>query len=121
MAQTLVNDDAIRNIAAYVATLPDNAAQTTVSGDIENGEHIYSRNCAACHLDDASGTWYTNAPTLAGMSDWYFVTQINNFKAGIRGLHADDSYGEQMVGMAAAMSGRLGEIEDVAAYLSSLR
>ena len=120
MAQTLVNDAAIRNIAAYIATLPDNAAQTTVSGDIENGEHIYSRNCAACHLDDARGTWYTNAPTLAGMSDWYFVTQINNFKAGIRGLHADDHYGEQMVGMTAAMSG-LEEIEDVAAYINSLR
>ena len=73
MAQTLVNDDAIRNMAAYIATLPDNAAQTTVSGDVENGEDIYSRNCAACHLKDGSGTWYTDAPTLAGMSDWYFV------------------------------------------------
>ncbi len=120
MAQTLVNDDAIRNMAAYIATLPDNASQTTVSGDVENGEDIYSRNCAACHLKDGSGTWYTDAPTLAGMSDWYFVTQINNFKAGIRGLHADDHYGEQMVGMAAAMSS-LEEIEDVATYLNSLR
>jgi hypothetical protein len=54
------------------------------------------------------------------MSDWYFVTQISNFRAGIRGLHADDDYGEQMVQMATAMGG-LDEIEDVAAYINTLR
>ena len=120
MAQTLADDTAIRNMAAYIASLPDTPAVTTVSGDVENGADIYDRNCAACHLDNADGTWYTDAPKLAGMSDWYFVTQISNFRAGIRGLHPSDDYGEQMVGMATAMSG-LEEIEDVAAYINTLR
>jgi cytochrome c oxidase subunit 2 len=71
-------------------------------------------------LDNGAGVWYTDAPKLAGMSDWYFVTQISNFRAGIRGLHADDDYGEQMVQMATAM-GDLDEIEDVAAYINTLR
>ncbi len=120
MAQTLVDDNAVRNMAAYIASLPDTPAASTVSGDIANGQRIYSRNCAACHLKDGSGIWYTNAPALAGMSAWYFVTQISNFKAGIRGMHSDDYYGEQMVGMAAAMAD-VAEMEDVAAYLNSLR
>jgi cytochrome c oxidase subunit 2 len=120
MAQTLVDDNAVRNMAAYIASLPDTPAASTVSGDIANGQRIYSRNCAACHLKDGSGIWYTDAPALVGMSDWYFVTQISNFKAGIRGMHSDDYYGEQMVGMAAAMAD-VAEMEDVAAYLNSLR
>lgn len=120
MAQTLVDDNAIRNMAAYIATLPDTPAAPTVSGDIENGYSIYDRNCAACHLDNGGGTWYTDAPKLAGMSDWYFVTQISNFRAGIRGLHPNDDYGEQMIGMSTAMSG-VEEIEDVAAYINTLR
>lgn len=120
MAQILADDTAIRNMAAYIASLPNTPAVQTVSGDIDNGYKIYDRNCAACHLDNGAGTWYTDAPPLAGMSDWYFVTQISNFRAGIRGLHADDDYGEQMVGMSTAMSG-LEEIEDVAAYINTLR
>ena len=120
MAMTLVDDNAIRNVAAYIATFPDDPSLPTISGDIENGSKIYDKNCAACHLDDGRGTWYTDAPALAGMSDWYFVTQISNFLAGIRGLHPKDEYGEQMVSMATAM-GDLEEVNDVAAYINTLR
>ena len=120
MAMTLADDAAIRNVAAYIESLPDSTSEPTVTGDVENGQKIYQANCAACHLDDGSGTWYTDAPSLAGMSDWYFVTQVSNFGAGIRGLHPNDHYGEQMVAMATAMS-NISEIEDVAAYINTLR
>ena len=120
MANTLVDDAAVRNMSAYIATLQDTPSTPTITGDVANGANIYDSNCAACHLDSGDGTWYTDAPKLAGMSDWYFVTQISNFRAGIRGLHREDDYGEQMVSMATAMSG-LEEIEDVAAYINTLR
>ena len=120
MAMTLPDDTAIRNVAAYIEALPDQPSQTTVTGDINNGQDIYDRNCAVCHLDDGSGTWYTDAPVLAGMNDWYFVTQISNFLAGIRGKHPNDHFGEQMSLMATAISG-LEEINDVAAYINTLR
>ncbi|MFT4862682.1 MAG: cytochrome c oxidase subunit 2 [Pseudohongiellaceae bacterium] len=120
MANMLADDTAVRNMAAYIATLPDTPSTPTLTGDVANGADIYDRNCAACHLDNAGGIWYTDAPKLAGMSDWYFVTQISNFRAGIRGLHPQDAYGEQMVSMATAMSG-LEEINDVAAYINTLR
>lgn len=119
MAGILAAPGAVENVAAYIATLPDNPAPSTFSGDIANGARIYDRNCAACHLDDGTGTWYTDAPVLTGMSDWYFVTQIENFRAGIRGLHPDDAYGEQMVSMATAMADEE-EVRDVAAFLNSL-
>lgn len=120
MANMLASDEAVRNMAAYIATFPDTPSTPTITGDVANGADIYERNCAACHLDNGAGTWYTDAPKLAGMSDWYFVTQISNFRAGIRGLHPQDAYGEQMVSMATAMSG-LEEINDVAAYINTLR
>ena len=119
-ANLLATDDMVRDVAAYIATLPDTPVQATINGNLDNGYDIYDRNCAACHLDDGSGTWYTDAPRLAGMNDWYFVTQISNFRAGIRGLHPMDDYGEQMVQMATAMSGPE-EVADVAAYINTLQ
>jgi cytochrome c oxidase subunit 2 len=45
MANMLVDDTAIRNMAAYIATMPDTAATPTVTGDVANGYEIYDRNC----------------------------------------------------------------------------
>lgn len=121
MSMVLADEAAVRNVSAYIASLPDSPAAPTVTGaDVNNGARIYDRNCAACHLDNGAGVWYTDAPRLAGMDDWYFVTQIENFRDKIRGAHSGDLYGEQMVSMATAMADRQ-EIEDVAAYLSTLR
>ena len=119
MSLTLFDDEAVRNMAAYIATLPDEPAERTVTGDIANGQDIYDRNCAACHLDDGSGTWYTDAPPLAGQSDWYLVSQLSKFQSRIRGMHPDDTFGEQMVQMATAMADEE-EIRDVAAYINTL-
>ncbi|MFM1895652.1 MAG: hypothetical protein RLZZ385_726 [Pseudomonadota bacterium] len=121
MAMILADTDAIRNVSAYIASFRDTPAAPTVTGaNVANGRNIYDRNCAACHLDNAAGVWYTDAPKLAGMNDWYFVTQIQNFRNKVRGDHPADLYGEQMVSMATAMDSRQ-EIEDVAAYINTLR
>jgi len=121
MANTLVDAAAVRNVSAYIASLPDTpATPTIIDANARNGERIYDRNCVACHLEDGSGIWYTDAPALTGMSDWYFVNQIEKFRSGMRGLHPQDDYGEQMVSMATAMADEE-EAEDVAAYLNSLR
>jgi len=54
------------------------------------------------------------------MSDWYAKTQLNNFKASIRGAHADDAYGEQMISMVTAMRNEE-QLADVISYLNTLR
>ncbi|MEX0619005.1 MAG: c-type cytochrome [Pseudohongiellaceae bacterium] len=120
MAAMLSTDEAIANVSAYIGGMElERSPATLEGGNIDNGRRIYQSNCAACHLPDASGTWYTDAPNLAGMSDWYFERQINNFRSGVRGLHPQDDYGEQMVSMATAVA-NVQEIADVAAYIHTL-
>ena len=62
----------------------------------------------------------TNAPRLAGMSDWYMVTQLKNFKQGIRGAHPKDMYGPQMASMAAILADDQA-IEDLVAYINTFK
>ena len=61
-----------------------------------------------------------NAPRLKGMNDWYLVTQLKNFRDGIRGMHPQDLYGLQM-GLMAAMLTNDQAINDVVAYINTLR
>ena len=118
MAATLVDETAIDNVVAYVQTLPDDAPQHTVEGDVEHGERIFSV-CANCHGRDGQGIRALNAPRQAGMSDWYLVTQLKNFKEGIRGSHADDLYGIQMMLMADILQDDE-DIFDLVAYVNTL-
>jgi cytochrome c oxidase subunit 2 len=119
MAATLVNDAAIDNVVAYIKTLPDNPAPPTVKTHATDGEKIYV-NCGACHGADGRGIQAMNAPRLAGMSDWYLVTQLKNFRQGIRGAHPKDMYGPQMVSMAAMLADDQAA-NDLVAYLNTIR
>jgi cytochrome c oxidase subunit 2 len=119
MAATLPDDTAIRNVVAYIKTLPDQPAPATVTANLAQGRSLYA-NCSICHGDEGRGIGSTNAPRLAGMSDWYLVTQLDNFRQGIRGRHPDDVYGIQMSSMAAILTGEH-ETADLAAYVNSLR
>lgn len=118
MAMTLADDAAIANVAAYIESLPDNPAPATVTGDVDRGKKLYT-TCAACHGKDGNGIWSQNAPRLTGMSDWYMSNQIRNFSKGIRGTHAQDAYGVQMVLMAKMLRSEQ-DIADVFAYLNTL-
>jgi cytochrome c oxidase subunit 2 len=118
MVATLVNDAAVENVIAYIQTLPDNPTEHTVTGDLENGADIYV-TCGACHGWDGEGRYAVNASRLAGMSDWYLVTQLKNFRKGARGVHDNDKYGVQMAMMAAILRSDA-RIDDVVAYINTL-
>jgi cytochrome c oxidase subunit 2 len=115
----LAGDDAIKNVAAYIETMPAEPQPITVLGDIERGEALYI-NCAVCHGAEGQGIWALNAPALAGQSDWYLVTQLKNFKDEIRGAHRLDLYGDQMMMMADILSDDQ-DIDNVVAYLNTFR
>jgi cytochrome c oxidase subunit 2 len=117
MAATLVNDALIDNVLAYIATLPDNPAPTTVSGDIARGAKLYV-TCANCHGADGQGV-RMNAPRAAGISDWYLLNQLKNFKEGVRGTHPADLHGKQM-GFMAQMLQDEQAMKDVVAYINTL-
>jgi cytochrome c oxidase subunit 2 len=119
MAATLADDAAMNNVVAYIKTLPDNPAPPTVRTTTTKGHDLYV-TCAACHGTDGRGNQATNAPRLKGMSDWYLVTQLKNFRDGVRGTHPKDMYGPQMASMAAILIDDQ-ETNDLVAYIDTLR
>ena len=120
MAATLADDTAIANVSAYIRTLPDHPAPATVKGNANGGKRLYVTTCGACHGPGGRGVEATNAPGLKGMSDWYLVTQLKNFKQGIRGAHPKDMYGPQMALMAETL-GDEQAIDDLVAYVNTLQ
>ncbi len=119
MAATLADDAAIRNVVAYITSLPDEPSATTLAGDARHGESLYL-TCSACHGTHGEGVWATNAPRLAGMSDWYLDRQLQNFQNGVRGAHASDYAGAQMGQLAGALRDER-SVRDVLAYVNTLK
>jgi cytochrome c oxidase subunit 2 len=119
MAATLTNDAAIRNMAAYINSLPVTNRENSVVGDVDNGRRLYT-TCGSCHGSDANGTWSVNAPRLTGLDDWYLVRQLQNFRNGVRGTHNSDAMGKQMA-MLSAMLKDEQSVNDVVAYINSLQ
>ena len=118
MAKTLTSDADIDNVVAYIETLPDLLAAHTLTPVAAGGQKRYA-SCAACHGAQGEGGRAMNAPRLAGMSDWYLITALKNFKQRIRGAHPGDEYGGQM-NLMAGMLADDDQINDVVAYIGSL-
>jgi len=88
---------------SWVATHPTWAdTQSRGSGDATLGAAQYAV-CAACHGQQGEGLQAFNAPKIAGQESWYLRRQLNNYKAGLRGVHDDDIFGKQMAPMAATL------------------
>lgn len=117
-ATTLADRSARADVAAYIASLPDEPTEDTVSGDARRGAKFF-RTCAGCHRPAGQGSYAHNAPRLAGMSDWYQLRQLENFKQGIRGRHKDDLYGTQMAEMSKMLTDEQA-VRDVIAYINTL-
>ena len=118
MVATLADEAAVNNVVAYIATMPDNPAPATITGDVAHGEKLF-RVCAYCHGGNGMGNESLNAPRAAGMSDWYMKRQLQYFKDGVRGAHLQDFYGFQMGLMGATLQDEQA-ISDVVAYINTL-
>jgi cytochrome c oxidase subunit II len=118
MAKTLTDEAAIRNVVAYIGSLPEARPASTVGGNPEKGRKLY-QTCVSCHGESGQGNWSTNAPRLANMNDWYLARQLQNFRQGIRGRHPQDFNGSQMAEMAAAL-GDDQAINDLLDYVHTL-
>jgi cytochrome c oxidase subunit 2 len=117
MARTLATPNALADVTAYIASLPDTAPAETVIGDPERGRKLYA-TCSVCHGREGQGVWGTNAPRLAGVDDWYLVRQLQNFREGIRGAHPQDFYGTQMGMMADSLRDEQA-MNDLVAYINT--
>ena len=111
--------DDLKDVAAYVASLPsEKPAPTLAGGDATRGAASYAV-CQACHGLAGQGVQATNGPPLANQDDWYLLSSLQRFKAGVRGSSPTDSNGAVMRGMAAILQDEQA-MKDVIAHITSL-
>ncbi len=116
MATMLANDVAIEDIAAYFESLPGTKPAITIEGDAVEGNKQFQSKCGACHGTGGQGNDALNAPKLTGIGDAYLVRQVKAFQQGLRGSHADDTFGKQMRMMSVLVDDKA--LNDVAAFLN---
>ena len=110
----------IEAVAEHVASLsPDRAVSVVLEGQAEAGAATYNGVCSACHGPNANGNEVLGAPPLVLLDAWYMLTQLRNFKTGIRGSHPRDTWGMTMKINAEALSDD--DMKDVITYISTLR
>lgn len=80
------------------APQPDAAAMAAASGAY--------KSCAACHGASGMGNKAVQAPALVNLEQDYLRRQLENFRAGIRGRHPKDQWGQQMSAQASLLNDR---------------
>jgi cytochrome c553 len=119
MALTLRNEEEVALVAAYVAVLKPGEPQHTVQGgDAARGAASFAV-CTACHGADGKGNEALSAPPLVGGDDWYLLSQLANFKSGVRGAAPGDTRGATMRPMAATLTDEQA-MKDVIAHIATL-
>jgi cytochrome c oxidase subunit 2 len=114
----LKQENTLAAAVAWVATLKPKKPVPTITGDTSHGKQLY-QTCAACHGDKAQGNAQLQAPALAARSDWYLVTQLRNYKLGLRGADERDTAGAQMRAISSTLPDDKA-ITDVVAYINTL-
>jgi len=119
MSRSLASDEDVTAVAAYVASLPDVKPESELTGgDATRGQTLYGP-CIACHAVDGSGNPALFGPGLSHTSDWYLLTQLANFKTGLRGTNPEDVQGAMMRGMVGTLADEQA-MRDVIAYIQTL-
>ena len=110
----------MKDVTAYIATLaPVSSSPTEATGNVDKGRTIFS-SCQTCHGEKGEGSEALGGPRLAGQHDWYLIRQLKNFKAGVRGVHEKDTYGQTMSSMAHALLPDDQEVKDVVTFINTL-
>jgi cytochrome c553 len=105
---------ALAALAAITALQPGSAR----AEDVERGAEIYQL-CTQCHMSNGEGNPVALAPALAGLEPWWISKQLAQFKAGVRGLHPDDTGGLRMYPMSQTLKTDA-DIANVTAYVATL-
>lgn len=119
LSLTLRNEADVKNVAAWVQSLPRVPGDHAVAGgDAARGKALFA-TCMACHGPDGGGNQALNAPPLAGADDWYLLAQLKKFKSGARGADPKDALGAQMRAMVNTLTDEQA-MKDVVAHIASL-
>jgi cytochrome c553 len=120
MSKALRGDEEVRAVVAHVASLPPTyPAPTLEGGDPQRGQQLYV-TCQACHGPAAEGVEAVGGPALKLTNDWYLLTQLANYKAGVRGTKPEDAAGMRMRPLSLVLPDEQA-MKDVIAYIMTLR
>ena len=90
----------IADVAAYIAALPMNPANSVGPGtDLQHGEALYEDNCAECHGEQGEGNAADHIPLVYGQHYQYLVRQFEWIRTGKR-RNADSKMVKQIKGFA---------------------
>ena len=119
MAQTLSSEEDMQSVASHIVGLASSQVEASLEGgDAMKGQALYAV-CQACHGPDGKGNDLLNAPSLLNQYDWYHLTQLKNFKSGVRGTNPQDITGAQMRPMSMILADEQA-MKDVIAYIQTL-
>jgi cytochrome c553 len=119
MSLSLYEDSDLEAVAAYAAALPPIDPEPLVEGgNAAKGAEIY-KLCVQCHGDQGQGNQQLNSPALAHASDWYVLSSLERYKAGIRGTNPGNANAVLMRGMALSLADEQA-MKDVIAYIKTL-
>lgn len=121
MALTLNRPGDIEAVTAIVTKLPATAPHKKLSGgNADAGAKLYEA-CKQCHGAEAAGDPAKFAPPLTHTNDWYMLSSLKKFKAGVRGGDAvKDPSGATMRPMAQLLADEQA-MKDVIAYVKSIK
>jgi len=79
-----INNEDIRNLGAYFASLPPPKPEKDPDPDLskKGAQAAAGRRCAACHLDNYAGT--KAAARVAGQREDYLAKALRDYKSGVR-------------------------------------
>ncbi len=118
MAKTLATDKDVDDVVAHISGLEPQNTPPTFSGDAAAGKTAYLV-CTTCHGDKGQGNKLLKSPPIHQMDDWYMLTQLRHFKAGVRGADLRDTPGMQMRGMTMTLADEQA-MKNVIAYIKTL-
>lgn len=119
MSRSLREDADLAAVAAYVASMPVVQPEPVLEGgDPAKGAALY-QVCTQCHGPDAAGNEALRAPSLQGANDWYLLSSLQKFKAGIRGGNPQNTNAVLMRGMSMTLTDEQA-MKDVIAHIESL-
>ena len=92
---------------------------TAVAASGEDRGEILFNLCTQCHQENGAGDPVALAPGIAGLGEWYVLSQLKGFRGGLRGTHFDDIPGMRMRPMSLTLRSDE-DVEAVAAYVATL-
>jgi cytochrome c oxidase subunit 2 len=118
MARVLEAED-VAHTAAFVASMPIAHPEPELEGgDATKGQALYAP-CIACHGLDGTGNQALGSPPINHQNDWYLLTQLQHFKAGVRGTAPGDMQGALMRPMSMTLADEQA-MKDVIAFIMTL-